>query len=162
MTDLSAIVARTLGLFRKRVTVQCAALCYRIGDDGAPVVLLITSRDTGRWVIPKGNIDAGEKGCKAAEREALEEAGAKGKAAKKALGFYSYVKDGRRQHRVEVFPLRVRTMIDEFPEQGQREQVWLSPEEAALRVAEPELKNVIRLFGLSFQKALYRRGNSAD
>ena len=56
---------------------QAGVIAYRILD-GKVRVLLVTSRDTGRWIIPKGNIKAGEMPCKAAENEAYEEAGGKG------------------------------------------------------------------------------------
>jgi predicted NUDIX family NTP pyrophosphohydrolase len=48
---------------------QAGVIAYRILD-GKVQVLLMTSRDTGRWIIPKGNIDAGATPAKAAEKEA--------------------------------------------------------------------------------------------
>jgi ADP-ribose pyrophosphatase YjhB (NUDIX family) len=39
-------------------------------------VLLVTSRETGRWIIPKGGPIKGFKPAKTAAREAYEDAGA--------------------------------------------------------------------------------------
>jgi 8-oxo-dGTP pyrophosphatase MutT (NUDIX family) len=57
-------------------------------------VLLITSKDTGRWIIPKGNIARRETSYKAAQREAFEESGISGKIRKTAIGHYRYLKNG--------------------------------------------------------------------
>jgi len=157
MTELAKIVTRTLNLFRQQAVAQVGALCFRLDGDGMPLVLLITSRDTKRWVIPKGNVEPGEKANRAAEREAFEEAGIKGRAERKPVGSFTYRKDEKGICRVEVYALSVKAVVKKFPESGERESVWLSCDEAALRVAEPNLKNVIRMFGMGYQKALYDR-----
>ncbi len=41
-------------LFGGAFRLQFGALCFRYRDDGEIDVLVITSRDSGRWVIPKG------------------------------------------------------------------------------------------------------------
>jgi 8-oxo-dGTP pyrophosphatase MutT (NUDIX family) len=71
---------------------QAGIIAYRV-KGGAIQVLLITSRDTGRWIIPKGNISSGSTPAEAAEREAFEEAGIKGTlVGSSPLGFYTYFK----------------------------------------------------------------------
>ena len=94
-------------------------------------VLLLTSRDSGRWVIAKGWPMAAKKAHAVAEREAYEEAGAKGKALRSGL---------KVPVRVQVHALEVQEMLKDFPEKGSRRLEWVSPEEAAMRVKEPELK----------------------
>jgi 8-oxo-dGTP pyrophosphatase MutT (NUDIX family) len=128
--------------------VQYAALPYR-SDDGLEV-LLITSRDTGRWVLPKGWPMKNRKAHAAAAREAFEEARVRGKIAKRAIGRYSY---GKRLSNgavnpctVEVYPLAVERQMNRWPEKGQRTLSWFSPEEAAARVDEAELAGLIESF----------------
>ena len=107
---------------------QIAALPYTTDADGAMQILLITSRDTGRWVIPKGNRIKGLAGHRAAEVEAFEEAGIHGIACPAPIGRYSYDKRKRsgksREANVEVFPLAVTGHLTQWPEKGQRELRW--------------------------------------
>ena len=129
---------------------QYAALPWRRAADGGVEVLLITSRETRRWVIPKGWPIKGLKSPKSAAREAFEEAGVTGEAGKKKLGVYHYDKklaSGRIQHvRVNVYALKVEFEADAWPEKGQREKLWTSLADAAPRVDEPELQALIAGF----------------
>ena len=139
-------VYRFLGLLlgRRPVSMQVAALCL---DEGLNKVLLITSRGTGRWVIPKGWPMAGRTLAGAAEQEAWEEAGVRGQINHAELGRYTYDKDQDSGFavpvEVRVFALTVRSMADSFPEDAQRERQWFSPEDAAQRVREPGLKKIL-------------------
>jgi len=134
------------------VGVQYAALPYRLRD--GLELLLISSRETGRWVLPKGWPMKGKKAHAAAAREALEEAGVKGKIGKSAVGTYSY---GKRLANgavvdctVEVYPLAVERQLERWPEMNQRTCRWFSPSEAAGEVAEPELGALIKVFAAAF------------
>lgn len=113
-------------------------------------MLLITSRETRRWVIPKGNPIRGLASHQAAAHEAFEEAGISGIACPTSLGSYSYDKRKKsgvtRRAIVEVFPLTVLGRFDDWPEQGQRETRWFSIAEAAPLVDEPELQALIAGF----------------
>jgi 8-oxo-dGTP pyrophosphatase MutT (NUDIX family) len=105
-------------------------------------VLLVTSRDTGRWMIPKGNIKAGEMPCKAAENEAYEEAGVKGTIiGSMPLGMYTYFKrraSGQaRAATVEVYLLSVKDRLKKWPERKERKLSWVSTKEAVALVEEP-------------------------
>ena len=129
---------------------QTAALCYR-ETSGAREVLLISSRGTGRWVIPKGNLMRGLSAAEAAATEAWEEAGVRPRSAPQpVIGEFSYLKKKRSglpvKTTVLVFPLEVAGLEDTFPEAGQRRRVWVSPQEAATMVAEPELQDILRDF----------------
>ncbi len=130
---------------------QYAALCYRMrkGQDEIEV-LLATSRDTGRWVIAKGWPMNGKKAHQVAEREAYEEVGVKGKVEKEPLGVYHYRKaldNGLKVLvRVQVHALKVEDMLKNYPEKGSRVLEWVSCEEAANRVNEPELKMLFLQF----------------
>ena len=129
---------------------QFAALPWRRNDAGEVEVLMITSRDTRRWVIPKGWPIKGIKSPKSAAQEAFEEAGVIGKVRKSPVGAYAYdkrLKNGRLQHvRVAVFALQVDAEADAYPELGQREKRWLPLGEAAALVDEPELMVVLATF----------------
>ncbi len=131
--------------------VQFAALPFRRDEDLR--ILLITSRETGRWVIPKGWPMKGRKPYAAAAQEALEEAGVEGQVAKQPIGFYRYDKrlpgGGDRRCTVQVYPLEVARQREHWPEQHQRTARWFTLDEAAEAVLEPELQDLIYVFGLS-------------
>lgn len=158
---------------RPAIKQQIAALPYRIAPDGAAEVLLITSRETRRWVIPKGNPIRGLAPHQAAAHEAFEEAGLSGIACPASLGTFDYDKRKRdgtlRDTRVEVFPLAVVTEFDDWPEMNQREKSWFSLAEAAARVDEPELQQMIldfreppKTMGLTAQALLWARQTGGE
>lgn len=126
---------------------QYGALCYRINrHENVVEYLLITTRETGRWVIPKGWPMDNRPAHRVAEIEALQEAGVKGKVCKRPLGEFAYTKlmaDGeRRPCVVQTHALKVHHLVKDFKERGQRRYAWVSCEEAAARVAEPDLKKL--------------------
>jgi 8-oxo-dGTP pyrophosphatase MutT (NUDIX family) len=148
---LNRIASDVRLMFRRPARMQYAALCYRLRKKrGLPELLLITSRDTGRWVIPKGWPMEGRPPHAVAEREAYEEAGVRGTVHKESIGYYMYQK-GLAQGltvpcKVQVYSLEVNDLCKNFPEKGQRRLEWVSCDEAAARVAEPGLKKLIREF----------------
>ena len=129
---------------------QYAALPWRRRADGEVEVLLITSRETRRWVIPKGWPIKGLKSPMVAAREAFEEAGVEGIVRKKKLGVFHYEKrlrTGRIQPvKVAVYALQVVVQNDEWPEKDQRDQQWTTVADAASQVDEPELRAIIEAF----------------
>lgn len=132
----------------KRGAVQLAALPWR--NDARLEVLLITSRETRRWVIPKGWPMKGLEAPEAAAREAFEEAGVEGDVDRLAIGYYAYgklMRDGSiRPIDVDVFALRVTREFDEWPERAERERRWFTPHEAAEVVDEAGLAEILRRF----------------
>lgn len=134
---------------QKKPRLQYAALPWRIAD--GLEILLVTSRRTRRWVIPKGWPIAGLKPHEAAAQEAFEEAGiVKGEVEDSAAGHFHYVKRSKgglaRMCRVEVFALKVEHQADDWPEKPARSTRWFSPTEAADAVDEPELQALILRF----------------
>jgi 8-oxo-dGTP pyrophosphatase MutT (NUDIX family) len=125
---------------------QVAALCWRKHRDRVEV-LLITSRDTGRWVLPKGWPMEGRTSPEAAAIEAWEEAGVKGQVAQEALGYFGYDKvisvGLAHPCMVAVYPLRVASLSRGFPERKERRRKWFSAEKAARKVVEPELRALL-------------------
>ncbi|WP_052027097.1 NUDIX hydrolase [Rhodovulum sp. PH10] len=127
---------------------QYAAAPYRWRDDGTLEVLLVTTRETKRWVIPKGWPIRGAKPHASAAREALEEAGLIGRADPESIGTFHYdkrLKDGSEARcKVLVFPLEVKTQRKRWREKGQRKARWFDPFDAAQAVQEPELRQILR------------------
>jgi 8-oxo-dGTP pyrophosphatase MutT (NUDIX family) len=130
--------------------VQVAALPWRRRADGAVEVLVITSRETRRWVLPKGGLMRGMTPAETAARETFEESGAIGVADPDPIGSYPYDKRLRsgamRPMQVTVFAMEVTAEQLSWPEKDQRERLWTTPEAAADLVDEPELKALIRAF----------------
>lgn len=128
---------------------QVAALPWR-GEGEALRILLVSSRETRRWVIPKGWPMKGKTDFAAAAQEAYEEAGLDGVIAQQAIGEYEYLKrlksGAARLVKVDVYPLRVAREHLNWPEKGQRTLRWMTPVEAALAVQEPELRDLIARF----------------
>ncbi len=127
---------------------QVGALPFQRFPEHGLRVLLITSRESRRWVIPKGWPMKGRKPYEAAAREAYEEAGLLGQIGKRPLGFYVYEKRLKNRDsvlcQVKVFPLEVRKQSKTWPEQDQRDDHWFTPSEAAEAVAEAGLAAIIR------------------
>ena len=130
-------------------SLQVAALPWRRTTSGLEI-LLITSRETRRWVIPKGWPMKNRTHAEAAAREALEEAGVSGRIGQAPIGSFAYAKRRKngstRPVQVEVFALEVERQAREWREKGQRTLAWVEPAEAARRVDEPDLKALILNF----------------
>lgn len=137
---------------------QVAALCWRARP--LPEMLLITSLDTRRWILPKGWPVKGMSLARSAAIEAHEEAGVTGEVRDTALGDYLYLKERKGGSaipcRVSVFALKVTRQDRNFAEKGARELCWLPVDEAAHRVAEPELRHILLAFRKSLTPARHR------
>ena len=125
---------------------QYAALPYVVRE-GQPEVMLITSRETGRWIIPKGWPEKALTPAELAAREAYEEAGLLGRPQRHPYGSYRYekrLKSGKvATCDVDVFLLQVERELDEWPEKSQRERRWMSPGQAAMLVSEAGLVELL-------------------
>lgn len=140
---------RLAGSGKRDVRTQFGALPWRVSD-GKLEILLITSRDTGRWIIPKGWPMDGETPADAAATEAHEEAGVEGKLSHSVIGFYSYLKQMDQSDDlpiiVAVFPIQVKTLLGDWPERKERKRRWFRAKKAAALVDESELSQIIRKF----------------
>jgi len=116
--------------------------------EGEVRVLLVTSRETRRWVLPKGWAEEGLTPAELAAKEAFEEAGALGSVVSEAIGAYRYskrLKTGQELWcEVGVYPLHVEQLLGEWPEAHQRERRWFSPAQAAEQVQEEDLAALLR------------------
>ncbi|MEM7446536.1 MAG: NUDIX hydrolase [Pseudomonadota bacterium] len=128
---------------------QVAALPFVISKKSCKI-LLITSRETNRWIIPKGWPSSSRPPHRQAAREAYEEAGLVGVTGKRPLGSYKYQKvldDGSAVPCVvTVFPMLVAKQARKWPEKGQRKSRWLKPSDAAVLVDEKDLTRLLRSF----------------
>ncbi len=121
---------------------QSAALPYRLTSAGNVTVCLVTSRTRGRWIIPKGFIEPHLTPWVSAAKEAFEEAGVLGEISASSIGSYVYDKSDMRC-KVDVYPLRVVQVADDWPEVLERERLWLPAEDAAAHADDAEVGEMI-------------------
>jgi 8-oxo-dGTP pyrophosphatase MutT (NUDIX family) len=140
----------SVALQAPNANLQYAALPWR-RVHGHLQILLVTTRTTRRWIVPKGWPISGCKPAECAAREALEEAGLVGEVAATPLGWFSYdkrLKSGDMLAcKVELFPMEVVRQRRSWPEKGSRETRWCSIDEALARVPERGLRRLIAKFG---------------
>lgn len=130
---------------KRDVRTQFGALCWRVRK-GKLQFCLITTRRTGRWVIPKGWPVDNETPARSAEIEALEEAGVSGRIDDHSMGIFTYLKELDGDDLpcvVAVFSLRVRVTAKVWKEKDQRSRRWVTRKTAARMVQEPELARII-------------------
>lgn len=136
---------------------QSAALVYRWTQNG-PRMILVTSKGTRRWVVPKGGIKPGRKPHESAAEEAFEEAGVAGRISRSCIGVYGYRKANHRfgaHCMVRVYPMKLTAQLANWPERKQRRREWVAFDVAAVRVRERDLKKIIQ----SFYRSLKDRRN---
>jgi 8-oxo-dGTP pyrophosphatase MutT (NUDIX family) len=125
---------------------QVGALPYDVVD-GRVVFLLVTSRRSGRWIVPKGSLIAGETPYRSAEIEAMEEAGVEGIIDREPIGTYRTIKKGgiaRRVVEVDLYPLRVTKQHDTWLEQGARHRHWVLLREAKRLLSDATVARLAR------------------
>ena len=144
------LVIPRLAAARKATGIQYAALPYRLVG-GTPEILLVTSRRTRRWIVPKGWPIDGLQPPDCAAVEALEEAGVCGEICEVSVGHYRYVKHSKKGFSVpcsvEVFAMHVTQQRKSWAEKSERERRWHTVAAAAAAVEEPMLRLVILRFG---------------
>jgi len=131
---------------------QVAALCWRTSrkHGSAVEVLLITSLNSKRWILPKGWPEPELGPADNAAREAFEEAGVMGKISPEPIGSYHYLKEkkdgGGIPCSVEVFALEVTKQVDDWPEKDARELAWMPVQHAMMQVSEPGVRQILKDF----------------
>ena len=133
----------------RRPPLQVGALPYRRAPDGSLEVLLVTTRSSGRWIVPKGWPIAGMTSAQAAEQEAYEEAGVRGSTSDVEIGRFAHEKSqflAPVHTEVAVFPLSVKEELPAWPEREQRTRCWFSVAEAAKAVQSEDLAGIIQTF----------------
>jgi 8-oxo-dGTP pyrophosphatase MutT (NUDIX family) len=126
--------------------VQVGAIPFRRRADGAIEIMLVTTRETQRWIVPKGWPIRGLKGHETAAREAMEEAGLIGEIGRKPVGRYTYWKR-KPDHfilcKVRLYLLEVKQQLPVWPEQDQRRCLWFTQADAADLIDEPALGAIV-------------------
>ena len=139
---------------------QVAALPWRVNSTGMVEFLLVTSRISQHWLLPKGWPIPGKSKAESALQEAFEEAGVKGKTTSRPLGKFNYAKlmhDGAKLHCVvSVFPVRAVKELEEWPEMEQRQRAWFGQTEAAKLVFEGDLATFLNGVALKGDKLITR------
>jgi 8-oxo-dGTP pyrophosphatase MutT (NUDIX family) len=129
--------------------IQYAALPWRRAE-GVIEFLLITTRNTGRWIVPKGWPLTGRTPAECAAQEALEEAGLIGKVATEPVGWFHYDKQRKSGEvvacKVQVYPMEVARQRRSWAEKTVRQTHWCTLDEALSRVGEPGLRQLIQKF----------------
>jgi 8-oxo-dGTP pyrophosphatase MutT (NUDIX family) len=126
--------------------IQFGVLPFRRTEDGLQI-MLVTSRSSGRWILPKGWRAHGLAPHLSAAKEAFEEAGLRGATSERSIGVFRHLKTGfRREVRVEIFPMEVTEQLDDWPERFQRRRQWFNVHQAALAVSNPSVRRVIGSF----------------
>jgi 8-oxo-dGTP pyrophosphatase MutT (NUDIX family) len=133
------------------VRVQYGALPYRFTPEATLEILVVTTRRTRRWIIPKGWPIKGLRPPKAAAREAFEEAGVTGRIGVKPVGAFTYEKvldeaGVQATCEVKVYPLLVKRQLEVFPESEQRVLQWVDPAKAITLIKDPGLKKLVKVF----------------
>ena len=149
-------------LFREHGN-QVAALCWRHSPkrNSQIEILLVTSLNSKRWILPKGWLEPELSPAENAAREAFEEAGVTGKVSPQPIGAYHYLKEkkdgGGMPCSVDVFALAVTKQLDDWPEKNARQLAWVPVEQAAAQVSEPGLREIFRDFRKQHAPAKDRR-----
>ena len=142
--DLSELI------FLDRVDRQAGALAWRMDPVRGFEFVIVTSRRTGRWVLPKGSIDKGHTEAEAAAQEAWEEAGVVGAPAEEPIALYRTRKirpPNVWALEVAIYPIRIAEVLDNWPESDQRERRFVTVNEAAGLLNDSTLLNIIAHFG---------------
>ena len=144
-------------MIKKRIgSIQYAALPFQV-KDGMLSVMLITSRETHRWIIPKGWPIKGRSPSEAALQEAYEEAGIRGNIFPEPFACFGYLKrldDGTsRNCTAYVYPLEVNDLLDEWPEKNQRKREWMAVEKAMACADDEGLAKILQEFPYQLSKA---------
>jgi len=131
-----------MGKFASMARTQLAVIPF-IMHQGQPLILMVTSRETRRWIVPKGWQEKKVRDRDQARREAFEEAGVIGVISDKPIGGYRYdkrLKSGQiKAVDVAVYSLEACELLDEWPEMDERERRWMTPAQAAMAVQEGTL-----------------------
>ena len=133
------------------VRMQYGVLPYRFSQDAALEILLVTTRGTRRWIVPKGWPIKGLSPVKSAAREAFEEAGVTGRIGAKPIGVFAYDKlldeaGGTTACEVKLYPLLVKRQSHVWPESHQRTTQWVEPSKAIAMIKEAGLKKIVATF----------------
>ena len=148
----------------KAPRLQYGALPYRFRTNGTVELLLVTTRRTRRWIVPKGWKIKGKKPCKSAAQEAFEEAGVRGAVSGKPIGSFVYDKwldddSVTTPCEVRIFPMLVKRQEDTWRECEEREARWVDLDTALQMIEELGLRTLVEAFVVRIANDAKRRGD---
>lgn len=120
-----------------KVSVQSGVLPIA-GD----MVVLITARNSGRWIIPKGYIERGMSPAESAAKEAWEEAGVVGRVLHEEIGTYMFRRPSG-LFSVKVYPFEVDSLLEKWEEMHVRQRRLVCPAEAIEMIVHKELRSLV-------------------
>jgi ADP-ribose pyrophosphatase YjhB (NUDIX family) len=132
------------------MTPQSAAIPYKMDDQGKLVILLVTSRRTRRWIIPKGKVKPRTLPSRSAEHEAFEEAGVLGRIGKQPVGAYwqgdALPSGPEGSLHVQAFALEVTEELPVWDEMHLRKRRWFRLKDALRAIDDLEIRALLRDF----------------
>ena len=126
----------------RKPRLQSGVLAYKVAPNGKVRILLVSTKRSKRWSIPKGKARSELSLAANAAKEALEEAGVKGEIASASAGMFRTTKRtwyGDAIIEIWVYFLKVTEQLKHWPEEGERQTKWVSCQEAAQVLNEPLL-----------------------
>jgi 8-oxo-dGTP pyrophosphatase MutT (NUDIX family) len=132
---------------------QIAALPFWISPERSLEVFLVTSRGSGRWIIPKGNPIRGLTPKEVAAREAYEEAGLTGQIVSGKVGSFEFrrLRGSASICHVDAYPLQVKKQVRKWDEQRQRTVLRCDVTTALSLVCSDSLAALISSYSRQFQ-----------
>jgi 8-oxo-dGTP pyrophosphatase MutT (NUDIX family) len=121
---------------------HAGAVAYRTRGGEAEFLLVTSQR--GRWIFPKGRIEAGSTPEATAVRETREEAGIEGKLHPKALGVYRDKKSDD-AYNVKMYLLEYKDNCDVWEERKFRSRKWCTYEQAVELIRKAQVLNILEL-----------------
>lgn len=113
-------------------------------------VVLVTSRHSKSWTLPKGQIERALGAAKSAKQEAWEEAGLRGRMSTSSIGSYIHRNSNGEEFRVRVFKMSVQNFLPSWPEKNQRQRRWVSAKAARKLISNSSLRRLLEdHFGIS-------------
>ena len=134
---------------KEKIVEQSGVIAYGLNEGNLSLVL-ITSKSTKRWVVPKGHIEPNLTAKESAEQEAFEEAGIEGVVSDVTVGSYDYTKHDKEDsniYRVSLFPMEIQRLHNDWPEANLRARQWMTIPQAVNAVNEETLKLLLKNFG---------------
>ncbi len=123
---------------------QSGAAPYLVDEEGTLRVMLVTPGAGGCWILPKGHIAKGMGTPESAAKEAFEEAGVLGSCDSEILGISHFERPSGETVIVNIYPLKIRSILPEWEESAQRRRRLFRLDRAVALMPTEQAKEVLR------------------